>query len=292
MDILKHNLTRLVEVEPFPYHPDTQRNVMAFGNDILRRKFHFAMDQVENTIKPFKFEVDCSQAEWEGSVERTVRLLEREMDMCARALKDISTRVGKRTLNSAINYIQESTQGASSIGWRAPQPMPTTTTTTTTKAAANEASADQGADASQADTEAGLPLLSPAILEEARMAMSLRDRAAILKLRHAALRSKQCRDRKHRAQCPEAFLNLVADKLTNAAVMFLQVELLNEFFFQFPRELDSKLYFGLDKSHVQAFARENPRVLQQLELMDRKRKLEEVMDKLGYVTRQQERMAV
>ncbi|KAI8056097.1 P-loop containing nucleoside triphosphate hydrolase protein [Syncephalis plumigaleata] len=308
MDVLKHNLTRLVEVEPFPYHPDTQRNVMGFGNDILRRKFHFAMDQVENTIKPFKFEVDCTQSEWESSVERATKLLEREMDMCARALKDINTRVGKRTLNSAINYIQETSNNAAALGWHAPQPAPvstrststmnsaaTTTTTTTTKNKITNATGTETTkenNETKGESESSQASLSPAILEEAKLALSLRDRATVLKLRHAALRGKQCRDRKNRSQCPEAFLNLVADKLTNAAVMFLQVELLNEFFFQFPRELDSKLYFGLDKDHVLAFAKENPRVLQQLELMDRKKKLEEVMDKLGYVTRQQERMAV
>ncbi|RKP10469.1 P-loop containing nucleoside triphosphate hydrolase protein [Thamnocephalis sphaerospora] len=293
MDVLKHNLEQIVKIEPFPHHPGTQRTVSTFANDILRRKFHFAMDQVENTIKPFKFEVDCTQQEWEASVERATRLVEREMDMCARALRDANTRIGKRTLNTAIRYLEETAAHTTpkrieNNVFRATSAAPLPNAANNGSATATNASAAENDDAAAAPQ----PLLNPAVLDEARQAMALRDRLAILKLRHTALRSKQCRDKRRRIHCPEAFLEVVADKLTNTAVMFLQVELLNEFFFQFPREVDSRLYFGLDKQHVLAFAKENPRIEQQLELMSRKRKLEDVMDKLGYVMRQQERLAV
>jgi len=40
---------------------------------------------------------------------------------------------------------------------------------------------------------------------------------------------------------PRSFLDVVADKLTSTAVLFLNVELLSEFYYNFPRELDSRL---------------------------------------------------
>jgi hypothetical protein len=69
--------------------------------------------------------------------------------------------------------------------------------------------------------------------------------------------------------------------------MFIQVELLNEFFFQFPREVDNRLVYDLDRQQIQRFARENPSIMKHLDLQERKSKLEDVMDKLNYLVRKQ-----
>jgi hypothetical protein len=46
--------------------------------------------------------------------------------------------------------------------------------------------------------------------------------------------------------------------------------------FQFPREIDSRLLYDLDRSEIVEFARENPSVKAHLDLQGRKEKLEEV----------------
>lgn len=69
--------------------------------------------------------------------------------------------------------------------------------------------------------------------------------------------------------------------------MFIQVELLNEFFFQFPREVDNRLVYEMDRSQILHFARENPPIQKHLDLQERKMKLEEVMDKLNYLVKRQ-----
>src|ERR1700683_445253 len=45
---------------------------------------------------------------------------------------------------------------------------------------------------------------------------------------------------------------------------------------QFPREIDSRLLYDLDRSEIVEFARENPAVQRHLDLQGRKEKLEEV----------------
>lgn len=45
---------------------------------------------------------------------------------------------------------------------------------------------------------------------------------------------------------------------------------------QFPREIDSRLLYDLDRSEIVEFARENPAVKRHLDLQGRKEKLEEV----------------
>lgn len=59
------------------------------------------------------------------------------------------------------------------------------------------------------------------------------DRIAILKLRLAALKSKRCKaGPENDVFCPEIFLNAVADKLAYTSAMFINIELLDHFFYQ------------------------------------------------------------
>jgi dynamin-like GTPase MGM1, mitochondrial len=46
------------------------------------------------------------------------------------------------------------------------------------------------------------------------------------------LKSKQCAVKENNYVCPEVFLDAVADKLASMAVLFLQVELVSEFYYQ------------------------------------------------------------
>lgn len=45
---------------------------------------------------------------------------------------------------------------------------------------------------------------------------------------------------------------------------------------QFPREIDSRLVYDLDKNELSRFARENPAIKKHLDLQERKEKLEMV----------------
>lgn len=128
--------------------------------------------------------------------------------------------------------------------------------------------------------------------------MLYNERLNILKLRLAALKSKRCKTGPESDLiCPEAFLNVVADKLAYTSTMFINIELLDHFFyqvspiffprsslltsFQFPREIDSRLLYNLERKEIVDFARENPVVRRHLDLQERKDKLEEVMKQLN-----------
>jgi len=69
------------------------------------------------------------------------------------------------------------------------------------------------------------------LLATGREAVFLRDRADIIRMRLAAARSKQCRDKKNKYYCPEIFLDAVADKLSTTADLFLDAELLSKFYY-------------------------------------------------------------
>lgn len=84
-----------------------------------------------------------------------------------------------------------------------------------------------------------------------RHALLLSNRLAILKLRQQALKSRRCRSGPEQAIfCPEAFLAVVADKLAYTSTMFINIELLEQFFYQFPREIDSRILYDLDVRNI------------------------------------------
>lgn len=99
-------------------------------------------------------------------------------------------------------------------------------------------------------------------------------------MRLQALRSTQCATKKSKYQCPEIFLDVVADKLTSTAVLFLNVELLSEFYYNFPRELDARLGRHLSDDEIERFAREDPKVRKHLDVIKRKELLELVLEKM------------
>ena len=99
-------------------------------------------------------------------------------------------------------------------------------------------------------------------------------------MRLLAVKSKQCANLKNKYHCPEVFLDVVADKLTSTAVLFLNVELLSEFYYNFPRELDLRLGRHLDRNEIERFAREDPRVRKHLDVIKRKEMLELVLGKI------------
>ena len=99
-------------------------------------------------------------------------------------------------------------------------------------------------------------------------------------MRLFALKSKQCASSTNKYYCPEVFLDVVADKLTSTAVLFLNVELLSEFYYNFPRELDVRLGRQLSDSEVERFAREDPKIRRHLDVIKRKEMLERVLEKM------------
>lgn len=110
--------------------------------------------------------------------------------------------------------------------------------------------------------------------------MFLRDRADIINMRLLAVKSRQCKDLKNKYYCPEVFLDAAASKLAQTAVLFLNVELLSEFYYNFPRELDARLGRHLTEEQIERFAKEDPKVRRHLEVIRRKELLELVLEKM------------
>ncbi|KAJ7650419.1 P-loop containing nucleoside triphosphate hydrolase protein [Roridomyces roridus] len=261
-DGLRSLIDSIAAGEPFTFHPRASERLIQFSHMILRDRIGVASDQVENCIKPYKYEIEVEGREWDIGRERAIDLFEKEVNMCETKLKDIRRKVGgSRRLGGLVNYVKSLEEKEREKKMKRLEGGPSEDTVEPTPESYR---------------------YPPAQILDARHAILYSDRLAILRLRLAALRSKRCRaGPQSDVFCPEAFLNVVADKLAHTSAMFIGIELLDQFFYQFPREIDSRLLYDLDRKEIVEFARENPAVRRHLDLQERKDKLEEVMKQLN-----------
>ena len=203
VDVLMNNVEQLASAEGLLYHLDARKEILTFTNDILRNKFLTTSDQVENTIKPYKYEVEMTDQEWSDAVKRTITLLERELSMCNQLSDHIKVTFGKKKLRGAIKYLLDTEKEEQ-------RKLDKARLTTEDVIKDYDAST---VDESDAD-DMTRPHYNPRLLEKARESLFLRDRAMILKYRIAALKSRQCKTQDNKQFCPEVFLNVVAEKLT------------------------------------------------------------------------------
>ncbi|KAJ2929270.1 hypothetical protein H1R20_g7838, partial [Candolleomyces eurysporus] len=281
-DGLRALIDSIASGEPFNCHPRAAERLIEFSHMILRDRIGVTSDQVENCIKPFKYDVDVEPREWEAGRERAVEMYEKELTDCEKKLGEIKSKVGGgRRLGNLIGYVKTLEEKRQQ---REKEKAAKRLENVGNSGGAEEASSSisplrQELEADDSPESYRYP---PAQILDARVAMMYSERLHILKLRLAALKSKRCKaGPQSEAFCPEAFLNVVADKLAYTSSLFINIELLEHFFYQFPREIDSRLLYDLDRKEIVDFARENPVVRRHLDLQERKDKLEEVMKQLN-----------
>lgn len=257
-DGLRGLIDSIATGEPFSFHPSASERIVDFSHALLRDRMGVTADQVENCIKPYKYEVEVDEREWENGRARADGKFQEEMVLCDAKLNEIRSRLGgSRRLNALVKHVDELDKWTQKNRLR------------------NAGASAEGDDDAAPQVDAYK--YSPAQLIDGQNALLLQNRLALLKLRQQAIRSKRCRGGPEQAAfCPETFLAVVAEKLAYTSTMFINIELLEQFFYQFPREIDSRILYDLDRDEIKKFALENPKIRQHLELQERRDKLEQV----------------
>jgi len=221
-DGLRALIEGIVAEEPMNHHPAYVERITQLSHAILRRYMPVTSDQVENAIKPFKHDVDVEEREWTEAAGRTVGLVEKEIGMLEGRIGEIKQRIGGgRRLKGLMEYVRAREKREEERRRNGTEEV--------------EEPIDYRY--SPAQVLEGMlfsawiqRLLTPLI---ARHAMLYTDRLATLRLRLAALKSKQCKAGPQADTiCPEIFLGVVADKLAYMSTLFIHIELLDQFFYQ------------------------------------------------------------
>ncbi|CAK7893914.1 dynamin-like GTPase Mgm1p, mitochondrial [[Candida] anglica] len=238
----------LVDTTQLRNHPMAREAVRDAAKSVLGAKFYSTADQVENCIKPYKYEIEIEDREWATSKDNAVQLLREEMRQCDEVYNSLKKQVGGRKLSQVMTYLEKLNQ-------------------------------QQNADIDLNSNEAlGF---SQNLIKKGQDAIFLKDRLSLLQMRYQFIKgSKKCKSKENKYQCPEIFLDAVSTKLTSTAILFLNVELLSDFYYNFPRELDSKFFNNLTKEEIEIFAKEDPKIKKHIELQERKDLLESALNKI------------
>ncbi|KAL9064290.1 MAG: hypothetical protein Q9157_007886 [Trypethelium eluteriae] len=242
------NVEQLLASSPFSAHPSARKAATDASSAILKDLSYDTSDELEICIKPYKYRIELDDAEWTKGREAISNVLKAELKDCESAVKHVEGEIGgRKKLKDVLAFIDRVRSGEVVL---------------------------------EGDGTAGAGGFSAALLRKGREAAFLRDRLDILRLRLAAVQSKQCANKKNKYYCPEVFLDAVADKLTSTADLFLDAELLSKFYYNFPRELDARLGRGLSEADIERFAREDPKIRRHLEVVRRKELLEHVLKEM------------
>lgn len=110
-DELKDRVEALVDSSTFLSHPYARKAIADAAESILHDRFYSTSDQVENCIKPFKFEIEVEDSEWTKGREGAARALRSELKACEAAQKQLEQAVGKRKLNDVIGFVDRVRKG-------------------------------------------------------------------------------------------------------------------------------------------------------------------------------------
>lgn len=240
-------IDNLVDRTQLSNHPMARKAVEEAAKAVLKSKYYSTADQVENCIKPYKYEVEIEDREWNASKDNAVNLIKEEMAQCDTAQSSLKNLVGGRKLQQVVTYLEKlkSQEGAIDVD-------------------SNEALG-----------------FSKNLIEKGKYAIFLKERAKLLKMRYLFIKnSKKCKSKDNKYQCPEIFLDAVSTKLTSTAILFLNVELLSDFYYNFPRKLDEEFFGNLTREQMESFAKEDPKIKKHIELQERKDLLEEALNKI------------
>lgn len=108
---LQSQVDKLIAASTFASHPYAQRAIVDASSSILNDRFYSTSDQVENCIKPFKFEIEVENNEWAKGRENVGTVLKGELKACEAVQKQMEATVGSRKLRDVTGFIDRVRKG-------------------------------------------------------------------------------------------------------------------------------------------------------------------------------------
>lgn len=113
---LQNQVNKLIDASTFAAHPFAQKAIKDAAGTILNDRFYSTSDQVENCIKPYKFEIEVDENEWSKGRGNIARVLKDELRACDMARKHLEDAIGKRKLKDVTAFIERVRKGDVSLG--------------------------------------------------------------------------------------------------------------------------------------------------------------------------------
>lgn len=109
---IQAHVDRLISASTFSSHPFARQAITDAASGILNERFYSTSDQVENCIKPYKFEIDVEENEWARGREHVSAVLRKELKACEASVKSVEDNVGgRKRLRDVMNFVDRARKG-------------------------------------------------------------------------------------------------------------------------------------------------------------------------------------
>ena len=109
---IQQHVDRLIAQSTFASHPFARQAITEAASGILNERFYSTSDQVENCIKPYKFEIDVEDGEWARGRENIAAVLTNELKACDEAVKNVEKVVGgRKKLRDVMSFVDKARKG-------------------------------------------------------------------------------------------------------------------------------------------------------------------------------------
>lgn len=302
-NFLKQFQKEIFSTKELQYHFILKKTLDQLVESLLKEKYYQTFDQVENILKPYKYDIEFNHQEWKEYQLKALDLLDSEFQLCQQTFQSLKKSL-KLSNNKLSQYFAKLSQQEEAVTTSFPHKTldPQGKSPNTTKPMAS----------------------SPELEDKIQRLFYLKNRLKVLKMRRFFLKNS-CQDKKNYLVCPEIYFKILLEKILFTTTTFIYYELLQEFYFQFPRKLDeifflnqkpaltsapsltsSSLSPGASKTPMNStnftfspssnsssqyqeissnfnlleFCKENPNVFQQIQIFRKKCLLEKVLNQL------------
>lgn len=109
---LQSEVDRLINASTFSTHPFARQAITEASSGILNERFYSTSDQVENCVKPYKYEIEVDDNEWAKGRQNVSVVLNKEFKACKAAEKFVEQAVGgSRKLKDVMGFIDRVRRG-------------------------------------------------------------------------------------------------------------------------------------------------------------------------------------
>lgn len=109
---LQSEVDRLVSASTFANHPFARHAISSAASGILNDRFYSTSDQVENCVKPYKYEIEVEDPEWAKARQDMSGVLRNELNACEAAVQRVEVEMGgKRRLRDVMSFIDRVRKG-------------------------------------------------------------------------------------------------------------------------------------------------------------------------------------
>ncbi|EMR08674.1 hypothetical protein PNEG_02851 [Pneumocystis murina B123] len=103
--IISSEMEKISQENQFKVHPYVRQCIVQSTQNILKEKYHCTVEQVEKSIKPYKYEIDVDDDEWELGRKRSQEILKKEIKMCQDAFRKLKETIGSKKIEKIVNLI-------------------------------------------------------------------------------------------------------------------------------------------------------------------------------------------